>query len=69
MKKYEAIQLMRKGKKITHRHFSPEEWMTIQDGNMLLEDGVKCNQAEFWKWRTDASWDDGYSLYGKLDSE
>jgi hypothetical protein len=55
---------MREGKKITHRHFSPEEWMTIEDGKILLEDGVKCSQAEFWKWRTDASWNDDYSLYG-----
>jgi len=55
MKKYKAIELMRQGKKITHKHFTPDEWMTIKNGQILLEDGVRCNQDEFWKWRTDES--------------
>jgi len=63
MKKVKAVQLMREGKKITHIHFSPDEWMTIEDSEILLEDGVKCNQSEFWKWRTHVSWEDGYSLF------
>lgn len=64
MKKYKAIELMRQGKKITHRNFTPDEWMVIENGQILFEDGFRCSQAEFWKWRTDESWNDGYSLYG-----
>lgn len=63
MEKYKAIQLMKEGKKLTHHNFATNEWMTIEGSKILLEDGVKCSQEEFWKWRTDLSWDDGYSIY------
>ena len=36
MTKQEAIQAMREGKKVTHRWFSPNEWMTIKAGNVLF---------------------------------
>lgn len=43
MTKQEAITAMREGKKVTHRYFSSNEWMTFDnDGKILLEDGVKC---------------------------
>lgn len=63
MTKKEAIAEMQKGNKITHRHFSSNEWMTMKDGNILLEDGVLCEPDKFWKWRTDSSWNDNYSLW------
>lgn len=63
MSKDEAIEAMRKGEKVTHRHFDSREWMTLQDGKILLEDGVKCYPHEFWHWRKDESWNDGYSLF------
>ena len=63
MIKHEAIAEMRKGNKVTHIHFSSGEWMTMQGIMMILEDGIRCEQAEFWRWRTDDSGDDGYSLY------
>ena len=63
MTKQEAIIKMKQGEKITHRFFSLEEWMTIDNGEILLEDGVRCSEDEFWKWRTDKSWDDGYEIY------
>lgn len=63
MTKTEALEAMKMGKKVTHRYFSADEWMTIENGLILLEDGVKCSITEFFKWRTDASWNDGYSLY------
>ena len=40
MTKKEAIQEMRKGYKITHVHFSDNEWMTIKDGKLLLDEGT-----------------------------
>jgi hypothetical protein len=63
MNKAEAIQAMREGKKVTHRYFSPDEWMTMEGGQIVLEDGVRCSQSFFWADRTATFWDDGYSLF------
>ena len=41
MSKEEAIQAMKEGKKVTHRFFSSDEWMTIENGFLL-----------FRRWRT-----------------
>lgn len=41
MNKQEAIRLARKGIKVRHMYFSPEEWMYINPmGEYVLEDGV-----------------------------
>ena len=64
MTKQEAIQAMRKGKKVTHRYFSPNEWMTIESGNIItLEDDCSCFIDEFFRYRSGSSWDDGYELF------
>jgi len=63
MNKAEAIEKMKAGVKMTHRHFSPEEWVTMQDGKIVLEDGVKCSPLEFWRWRTDSSYDNDWDLF------
>ena len=63
MNKEAAIELMKEGVKITHESFTKEEWMTYENGRMLLEDGVKCSRHEFWGWRMDSCWDDGYSRW------
>nr|DAZ61948.1 MAG TPA: hypothetical protein [Caudoviricetes sp.] len=65
MNKEEAIQAMQAGLKVTHRHFTPDEWMTMRMGMMVLEDGVVCTPQEFWQWRTDSVWDNGYKLFGE----
>lgn len=62
MTKEEAIDKMKKGIKVTHRYFSKNEWMTMDNGKIVLEDGFRCSTHEFWRWRTDESWNDGYSL-------
>ena len=63
MTKAQALDAMQSGQKITHRFFSPDEWMTIDNGKILLEDGVRCMPNDFFKYRSDKSWNDGYSLY------
>lgn len=63
MTKQEAINEMRNGVKITHERFSPDEWMTMDGFYIVLEDGVKCDDFEFWRWRKDESWNNGYSVY------
>jgi len=62
--KQEAIQLMQEGKCITHRHFSPSEWMRMnKNGKILFEDGVECSVNEFFLWRKGESWESCYSIY------
>lgn len=68
MNKQEAVQAIKSGKKVTHSWFSSDEWMTR--GTILaiqFEDGVECSFIEFFAYRDDESWDDGYSIYDELD--
>lgn len=62
MTKAEAIQAMSEGKKVRHHYFYDGEWMTMQNGKILLEDGVVCSPNEFWSWRWGTEWNDGYEL-------
>lgn len=62
MTKAEALQVMSEGKKVRHYNFSCDEWMTIRDGQIVLEDGVVCSQHEFWFWRWGPEWNNGYEL-------
>jgi hypothetical protein len=63
MTKEEAIAAMRQGKRVTHHWFTSDEWMTIDRGEILLEDGVRCDYYEFWNSRFQEGWKDGYSLF------
>ena len=70
MNKQEAILAMKEGKKIRYKNFSSDERMSqLPNGDYLLEDGVipgvTCTPEEFWKWRTDSHWDDGYELFNE----
>lgn len=37
----EAVKLAQNGVKVTHRYFSPTEYMTMQGNMVIFEDGVK----------------------------
>lgn len=67
MNKQEAILAMKEGKKVRCKNFFSNEYMSMKDGMMVLEDGVipgvTCTPEEFWKYRTDSRWDDGYELF------
>jgi len=64
MTKLEALEAMNKGKKVTHKSFTKEEWITKTYGyNYLLEDGVVCSFSEFWRWRTEPCWDNDWSIF------
>lgn len=69
MNKQEAILAMKEGKKVTYKYFSSNECMSMKDGMMVLEDGViagvTCTPEEFWKYRTDSRWDDGYEFFNE----
>lgn len=62
MTKQEAIDAMKQGKKVTHKNFTKNEWMTMEGWKMIFEDGNVCHSEEFWRWRTGVVWLDGYSI-------
>lgn len=69
MNKTEALEAMRNGGRITHHYFGPEEWMTLDGNQIVLEDGVRCTQAMFWQDRSGKEWEDGYDYFvGKEDT-
>ena len=63
MTKEEAIKAMQDVKKFTHRYFSSNEWMSMQDGLIVIEDGAMCTPYEFCRWRTDPVWNNGHDLF------
>lgn len=65
MDQKQAILEMKKGKKVTHKNFCKGEWMTIDNGLIVFEDGTTCDQIDFWRWRIDNTWITGYSIWRK----
>lgn len=64
MTKAEAIACMKSGKKVTHRHFSDHEWITMQ-GNIyiLTEDGYSISAEDFWRYRTGEAFEIDWCIY------
>jgi len=62
MTKDEAIDAMREGKKVAHRHFTGEEWVKETGTRYEFEDGCMCEPREFWAHRVHSSWVDGWSV-------
>jgi hypothetical protein len=64
MTKQEAIEAMKSGAKVTHRYFSPDEWITMK-GNLtiIMEDGVSLSTVEFWKYRTGEDFETDWSIW------
>jgi|GEM_PF-525288 len=67
MNKEEALQFMKDGSKISHEYFQSHKWKTILDGEILLEDGVKCSVEEFFAFRTSSYWEEGYFFFLEKD--
>jgi len=67
MTKEEAIEQMKLGKRLTHKHFTDNEWVkSNQDGTIIiLEDGAECPPHEFWRWRTNESWNNDWEFFNK----
>jgi hypothetical protein len=65
MNKYQAIDAMHAGKKVTHEDFTDEEWLSIVDSHYVNEKGCPCTYDEFWKTREDNSWAKGWSIFEK----
>ena len=64
MTKQEAIQAMNEGKKVTHQHFTDDEWMKLAaPGLYEFEDGYEWPSLSFWEDRKDDSWETGWSIF------
>jgi len=66
MTKDEAIAAMKRGEKVAHSWFSPEEWVMLSkhgNGGYEFEDGCRCSVVEFWSCRNDESWQKGWSIF------
>jgi len=62
MTKQEAIIAMEAGKKVRHKNFLENEFATMENGMMFLEDGVNIIPEVFWKFRTNPGWDNGWEI-------
>lgn len=62
--KPQAIDAMKAGKKVRHRHFGPDEWVSSNPQGTLytFEDGVTCHHSEFWRWRTDPAFEKDWMI-------
>lgn len=63
MTKQEAIEAMKRGEKVTHDQFNPEEWITIEDGEMTSDEGMLYKLDSFFEFRRSSIWDDGWSIW------
>ena len=64
MTKAEAMIAIMEGKKIQHRFFASDEWMTkTEDGKYLFEDGVKCTPHMFWFDRSGPEWNTDWEIF------
>ena len=51
MNKKEALNLMDMGLRITHKHFSDNEWISKDLGKIITENGYRHDFSEFWSYR------------------
>jgi hypothetical protein len=61
--KEQAIALMKQGKKLTHRYFSDDEWITMRGNMIVMENGCSCWNNLFWQDRQGEKWETDWSLY------
>lgn len=64
MTREEAIKAMSEGKKVRHKYFSREEWVTMKsNGEYLFEDGYSVSPELFWFDRQDSYWDKDWEIF------
>lgn len=57
-----AIEAIKKGHKVRHSLFCPDEWMKLTGCLFEFEDGCLCEQDEFWRARNESFWLTVWSL-------
>jgi len=66
MTKQEAIQEMKKEKKLTHTTFSDEEWITMAGlDTIVAEDGYTMAEEDFWKYRSSFIFQNNWNFFTK----
>lgn len=65
MNREEAKLMMQEGHKVTHRYFSDDEYIKLND--QLLEDemGYLHDYNEFMSSRTEECWDSDWRIYNE----
>lgn len=54
---------MSEGKKVRHRYFSRDEWVTMNSAGLYeFEDGVIVGPSLFWMDRQDSYWNEGWEI-------
>lgn len=66
MTKDEAIAAMRKGKKVTHKYFSRDEWVSMDGSEIVTEEGYHVTMELFWDCRNQPYWNTGWKLWEPL---
>lgn len=66
MTRSEAMSyLVSTGRPITHINFKENEYVAMEDGHMVDEQGYRVSWNEFWEIRNGFGWLTGWKTYGK----
>jgi hypothetical protein len=68
MNKYQARCRLSAGDKVTHDHFTNEEFLFEQCGRVLTEDGYPMPNTAYNPWSCDAA-PEGWRIYKPLNQE
>lgn len=60
--KEQAVEAMQAGSKVRHWLFSKGEWIKICGPWYKFEDGCICDFDEFWRYRQEEIWNNGWEL-------
>ena len=64
MTRKEAKEAMKNGKKLTHRYFKADEWITINARNEIITElGYKISPVMFWLRRNSEAFDKDWSIF------
>ncbi len=60
----EALTAIQHGEKVTHKYFTPNEYITKgTQGGIMFEDGIQTTWFEFFRLRKEDYWKDGWSIW------
>lgn len=62
LNKSQALEALAQGKKVQHVSFSPEEHVSVGGIGYIFEDGCQCYQSEFWRYRVESTWNNGWRI-------
>ena len=56
-----VVEVLKQGKRLTHKYFTATEWIEQYGVGYIFEDGCRCTKREFWQYRTDEAFNQGWS--------